>query len=85
VRKTPLGGSSRMRRGRNRQWKLFAMILVICAGAALFGSMLLHANYVMIANFYLFGDSKPQIQSAREKELKKEFDGMIMKEFGGKK
>ena len=83
VRKDRSEDASRVRQGKHRQWRIFALLVAICAGVAIVGSMLLNANYEMIANIYFFGESKPHISPERERELKKEFDAMIMREFRG--
>ncbi len=72
------------RPGKTPQWKVFALIVSVCAGAALIAGILFSADYESVANYVLFGDTDPKISAARNKELASEFKDMLKKEFGPK-
>lgn len=65
------------------QWKLVAGIVLVCAVAGFFTSILVGADYKAAVNYFLFGVPNPKISAGRYKELKKEFKKILKEEFEG--
>ncbi|MEE9275925.1 MAG: hypothetical protein V3V62_11505 [bacterium] len=69
-------------KGSWAQWKIIAVLGVVCAGAALIAQVLINTDVTKLASLLLFRSTDVYISSKRKDELNKEFTDMVKKEFG---
>ena len=83
-RKKRFSFSSLLGRGKGwGQFRLLAMLTLVCAGAALLFSVFMQTDMQTMVKVILFRSTDPYISPNRQKEIQNEFRELVEKEIGG--
>ena len=69
--------------GRSREFKIYAVLVAVCMGAALLAGVAMKADLASVAGYLLFGSSDPYMSPERFKKVGSEMSDMIKKEIQG--